>query len=350
MCVQELPPTAKPMNNFQLMRLCLAGMVILSHSPEILDGNRHRELLTSLFHTLSFGEFAVDCFFIVSGYLVYMSWERSANWRSYLAKRILRIYPGFIAASLISALVVGFIGAPSRGYIHQINSLGLVKSLLLLRIPPHPACFAGQPYPSVNGSLWTIEYEFKCYLLVAFIGALHKANRGKTWIAILLSATILNAIQLLFGQSLHYIHLPMSSVTTLLPRFVSLFASGVCFYLFRARIRYSRLLCALSALVLVLCLFGSASAHLAMPYFGAYVVFAIAFAHGPVTRRYARMPDISYGVYLYAWPIQKLLIYQFPNISPWPLFALASVLSICCGACSWYAIEQPFLRMKKRWA
>ena len=81
-------------NNFGAIRLALAFLVILSHSSEMIDGNRSRELLTQVFGTISFGELAVDCFFIISGYLITKSYLSSTSALEYLVKRVLRIYPG----------------------------------------------------------------------------------------------------------------------------------------------------------------------------------------------------------------------------------------------------------------
>ena len=73
-------------NNFGFLRLLFAILVIVSHSPEAIDGNRSREILTNIFGTISFGEFAVDGFFMISGYLIYKSYQNSTSFKNYIFK------------------------------------------------------------------------------------------------------------------------------------------------------------------------------------------------------------------------------------------------------------------------
>jgi peptidoglycan/LPS O-acetylase OafA/YrhL len=166
MTVGTLNPKSSHNNNFGLLRLCFAFLVIVSHSFELIDGNRSREPLTRLFGTISFGELAVDGFFLLSGYLIVQSFDRSDSMATYLRKRVLRIYPGYIVAYLACLLLV----APFSGAdMSALQGLGGVKAffhLLKLGMPVLPNAFAGQPYPALNGSMWTIAYEFRCYLVL----------------------------------------------------------------------------------------------------------------------------------------------------------------------------------------
>src|SRR4051794_9570955 len=93
-------------NNIGLLRLLFAGMVVLSHSPELIDGNRSREILTRAFGTLSFGEVGVDGFFIISGYLVTKSYLTSSL-LDFLVKRVARILPAFVVATIVSIAIFG---------------------------------------------------------------------------------------------------------------------------------------------------------------------------------------------------------------------------------------------------
>ena len=224
-------------NNFNLLRFGLAVLVILAHSPELIDGDRHREILTRLFGTLSFGEVAVDGFFLLSGFLILQSWQRSPSLPGYLLKRVTRIYPGFLMASLVCAVVVGPLGADPGRYFAGMNWPKFVQEALKLQMPLVPPVFQGTPHPYVNGAMWTISCEFRCYMLVGLLGVCGLAGRRAVWLALALvalggtlvlgppkQATTQGLVRLLIGQ-------PEELV-----RLAAYFAAGACFFLGRDQI------------------------------------------------------------------------------------------------------------------
>lgn len=327
-------------NNFNFLRIVFASMVILSHSFELLDGNRVRELLTRVFHTISFGELGVDGFFILSGYLIAQSWQRNPKLWDFLVKRFLRIYPGYVVALLISMFVVGALGARDWSHYLQQIRFAFVRDALLLRHVVTPPTFVQLPYQAVNNSLWTIKYEVRCYLLLAVLGfcGLFK-NRVFTFLLFVGFVSV---------YSYECRHIGLLLIQGSFLRLASFFLCGVCFHLFSDCIRYTRTGTLLAAVTLIGCMFHPLLSQIALLTVGAYVLFSAAFAQCPPLQQFGRRADVSYGAYLYAWPITTLLLWQTPTISPWLLFALTWVLSIACGIISWYAIEQPFLRMKPR--
>ena len=163
-------PTNEKFNNFGVLRLVFAALVIISHSPELVDGNRSRELLTRLFGTLSFGEVAVDGFFLVSGYLITKSFAERPDWYSYVTKRVLRIFPGYTIAFWVCIIIIaplaGHSGSSFRNFSHN-----LLRNITLSQ-PDIPDVFNGMPFPALNGAMWTIPYEFRCYLAVLVGGLL----------------------------------------------------------------------------------------------------------------------------------------------------------------------------------
>jgi peptidoglycan/LPS O-acetylase OafA/YrhL len=338
--------SAPPSNNFGLLRLIFAFFVIVSHSFELIDGNRSREPLTRLFGTISLGDFGVDGFFLVSGYLICQSFETSQTVWSYVWKRVLRIYPAFVVASLVCLIIVAPLSAVN------ITALPLnewVKSFLrfiLLAPPTVPGVFAGQPHAELNGSMWTIAYEFRCYVLIAVLGLLGVLRQRLLFsisIAALLAAAFVTidlnpkgALYDLFGTLRESL------------RFLSLFMFGAVFYLYRGRIKYPSMAVAIAFALLIASLFDGRTASLAIPTLGGFVIFWFAFLpNAPRLNAINRSTDISYGTYLYAWPVQMLLVRYIPGISPISLLLAATICSAALAFLSWSLIEKPSLSLKQ---
>ncbi|TIP97944.1 MAG: acyltransferase, partial [Mesorhizobium sp.] len=139
-------------------RLLFASLVIISHSPELIDGNSNREVLKKIFGTLTSGQVAVYGFFFISGFLVLDSAMRSSIY-AFMSRRVLRIVPGFVVAYLISISLVFWLGGGDFGELSPSQwAAKLSKMALLLNPAQVGSAFAGSHAPDVNGSLWTIAY------------------------------------------------------------------------------------------------------------------------------------------------------------------------------------------------
>ena len=334
-------------NNFGIIRLALATLVVLSHAPELLDGDRSREILSRLFGTLSFGEFAVDGFFLVSGYLITLSCERSRGSVNYLAKRVLRIYPGFVVAFLVSLLVAGWLAGGALATLTGRPGIEQIARMLTLQNPALEGAFARLHYPHLNGAIWTIAYEFRCYVLTLGLGALGLFRRRALYLGLTLALLALHLSGLPFDYGLPDIAAAVFGTIAHNVRFFGVFCVGGCFYLFRDRIPYSGGRAMLAALGCAATLFVPALAETGLAVFGGYALFWFSFhAHGRLLRRLDPPMDISYGLYLYAWPVQNLIIQRDPAISPWVLFALSTAIAAAIGLASWVLVERPCLALK----
>ena len=335
-------------NNFNFLRIVFAFLVILSHSSELIDGDRHREILTRLFHTLSFGGFAVNGFFILSGYLIVKSWLSNPIPVEYLKKRILRIVPGFVVASLLSVLIVGALGADDRNlYFAHINWVQVGTHLLTLNgIPKHPGIFQGLPYPVVNGSLWTIQYEFGCYLLVIALGVTSvfrfRPVFGFFFLFSIGGYLLAHHLEPLL-HPLGLFGLPIEWA-----RLISFFLVGGCFYIYRDKIVYRARWAGIAFLALLLVLRFHQAQIVALPLLQAYLLFFIGFYPAPRLAKIGTKTDISYGLYLYAWPVQMLLLWNFRRIDPWTLCAASFIITSGLAWLSWTLIEKPALALKPR--
>jgi peptidoglycan/LPS O-acetylase OafA/YrhL len=331
-------------NNFNVLRLLFASLVLLSHAPEIMDGNRDRELLSRLFHTVSFGELAVAGFFLLSGFLIVQSWEGMPHVGKFLEKRILRIYPGFLVASLICALAVGPLAANAAQYAASFSVSQFLLGMLTLARPEIPPVFQGMHYPLVNGSMWTISLEFGCYLSVLLLGLAGVFNRPVALLTLTAALWTLN----LLPHVADFAPTPFSQLAIHYPfiHLMAVFCVGACFHVFRHRVVYSRPRLMLTLAILVIGLFSHRLSEVILAGAGAYLLFWVAFSQNELLARFRQLPDVSYGVYLYGWPVQMLLIWYWPHTSPWLVFVMSLLICLSLGWMSWQVVEKPCLKLK----
>ncbi|MGY2046792.1 acyltransferase family protein [Methylobacterium sp. JK268] len=331
------------------LRLLLSSLVIVAHSPEVLDGNRLREPLTRLCGTLSLGDLAVDGFFLLSGYLIARSFDRSDSVLGYLRNRVLRIYPGFIVASFASlALAVALFPRLQEAW--GVPQVARVLARMVLLLPPTlPGAFADLPVPLLNASLWTIAWEFACYLLIIPIGSLAARHRGPVLaaaVALLVAGCILDMV---LRQQAGGLRVGEQMTVTSWIRFPALFCTGSLFYAYRHRVTFGPGRAALAALGLCVLLPVPALAEAAVAVLGGYVIVFVAFhVRAPRALTTLESWDVSYGLYLYAWPVQQLLARSDPTLAPAALTAFALAASLGLGLASWVLVERPFLRLKAR--
>lgn len=337
-------------NNVGLLRLFLASCVIIGHAPELVEGNRLHEPMTMLFHTVSLGEMAVYGFFLLSGYLVTASLLRAPGYLAYLAHRFTRIYPAFWLASLLIACGL----APALGMHFGIDSFTPIRLAVLAQPPAAPLPYL--PYPELDGAMWTLAYEMRCYLLIALLHALGVFRNR--WICLGLAvALVIGTSAQTFGIFIITADYAIDKLWLWLAfglphwgvRLTACFLLGASSYLFRAELnRWVNGWTALAALVLAV--LGLPHVHIAETsfiVFGGLVLYWLVFKAnlGPLQRINDRW-DISYGTYLYGWPVSLcLLIWVNHRMNP-ALLALASLpLAYALGAASWYALEKPAITL-----
>lgn len=335
-------------NAFGFLRLLFASLVIVAHTPELMDGDRSRELLTQAFHGLTFGDLAVDGFFVISGYLIAGSYLTSRSALSYLKKRVARIYPAYALASIICVFLVGRLagGHIARGAVHQLASA--LVNIVRLTPPVLPDAFAGTHYPALNGAAWTIRYEFGCYLLILLLGVTRLLGSWRVigmGAALFLLIDVLNVSGLLPQLSSH---VGLSALLLSMVHLAGLFLAGSVWYLLRDRIVFSIRNACLAAVGLLVSLALPPISNAGFAVFGGYLIFlAAAWGSGSVLARINNRNDISHGLYLYAWPIEKLLLLWHVSSSLLVVGAATWLLAAACGAASWFALEKPVMALAR---
>jgi peptidoglycan/LPS O-acetylase OafA/YrhL len=341
--VREPAPEHNParINHFTFLRLILASLVIVGHAAELSDGNTSRELFHRLGARLTAGDFAVDAFFVISGYLILQSWSQQPRLRVFLMKRILRIVPAFLVAYLISVLIVGRIGGGASYFAELSTPEGifqLFRGMAVMTYPHLPPVFPGFPYPSSNGSIWTITYEFRCYLLIPLLASLGLCARRLTLVAAWLAITL--------GAGWHSATHPGDTMPLGLARFLPYFLAGSCAYLYRDKIGWGRTRGGVSMLAAALSVGSPAAITVVLPMAGSYAVLWLALSEWSPLGFFSPRDDLSYGVYLYGWPVQKLLLWYLAA-APLACQAVGTLsASLLLGWASWNLIEKRCLAWK----
>lgn len=344
-------------NNFDFIRLVAAALVVVGHGYPMTGSEVQNAFLKSYTGLFPAGHVGLFTFFSLSGYLIAQSAEGSSSSVHFLWKRLLRILPGLAVVLLASVLVVGPLATalPLAEYFAHPDTW---RYLLNLKLYPHvpeglPGVFQHQPSGHVNGSLWTLAYEFTFYLatLAAFGLGLFR-RRG-----VLLAAWLVVWVAALYWYPhaesqvrVPGLHLRAAFVLN----FGLYFGAGTLAYLYRDRLPYRWWLAAL-ALVLWLGVFQVPWVaaifppvvffwlrFLALP----YLVFYLAFLPGRLNH-FGRWGDFSYGVYIFAYPVQQTLVWALGVETPmWLLVALCFACTLPLAWLSWHFVEKPALRWK----
>jgi peptidoglycan/LPS O-acetylase OafA/YrhL len=334
----------RPYDNFTILRLALALAVVVSHAASVGTGRHTDEPLHALTgYTL--GEHGVNGFFAVSGFLVAMSWERRGGALPFAAARLLRVFPGLIVAVLVTALLIGgamttlgkgdyLASAATWKMIWQ--TLSTFKSATTL-----PGVFEGNPLRWPISTVWTLRYELMCYAGLLAYGV--AGGYRKPWLMLVGAALAALALLALGLRG----DIPKGQETAL--RLPLIFFCGSLAWLYRERIPVS--LGVIAGILAALPLAALAFPPLYKPLLfvgSAYLFLWTAMAPGLSHPRFEPPGDISYGVYLYGWPVQQTLQALFPAVSGWTMLPLA--LAITCGLAtlSWLTVEKPALRLKTR--
>jgi peptidoglycan/LPS O-acetylase OafA/YrhL len=319
-----------------LIRLGLAGAVFCSHAFVVARGLGYVEPL-KLWTGLDLGQHAVNLFFVLSGFLVVQSLERRDT-RSYLRARALRIFPGLIVAALVAALIIGplmsHLGV--RGYFGSAETWRFLPEMLprFNGLAELPGVFNGHPVRNVMATIWTIKYEIVCYILLALAGAAGLLRRP---LVVVVSLGVGLAALMLFQRGI----LP-AGVNSLL-RFGTCFMLGNTFWLLRRRIPLNGVL----AVCLGLVAFAADNTPFAIP------SLVLAEGYGLLWLAYlpllARVPapsaDLSYGIYLYGFPIEQVV--EGAGFGGLLVILVAAPVTLAVAALSWFLVEKPALQFKE---
>jgi len=325
-------------NNFNILRLLAASLVVYSHSYGLSIGSYELEPLKLLTGYFTFGHLAVAIFFVISGYLITISWNRKPIFLIFCWKRFLRIYPGMMAAILFSVFIIGPIATSLNlnDYLASIPYLQIIKGMVVLGQSNLPGVFINNTYPNaVNASLWTLFWEAKMYFITAILGL--TGILKMRWPIVYIT---------LFAIVITYFKLTLPIIDFFVIDYSVYYLMGTLFAIYNNSIMYRSTLLAPFFLIWILS-FKTPFFTLLTTVFLPYSIMYLALEAKVVLQKLLEMGDFSYGVYIYAFPIQQLIVHLFQNeISPIKLFSISFPITIICSYFSWNFIEKKALDIK----
>ncbi|MEO7212854.1 acyltransferase [Mucilaginibacter sp.] len=337
-------------NAFDALRVLFALFVFISHSYFLTGRDTAEPIFVFSKGQTTLADIGVMGFFTLSGFLITSSFDRATSAYSFLLNRALRILPGF----WVCLVVTGFIIAPALYYLNRHTlagfnyrahdgALSYVYSNALLHINQWSlgdVVSHGIVKQALNGSLWSLLPEAKCYLLTLIIGLFALINKNKAAFLILLALVYTVYVVNLYDTSKTFGPSVLTLGNTL--KLYTAYLCGAALYVFRNDLTID-IKGQVFLLLLAIVLLRNGGFAIAEPLLIALIAVK-GFANFTINLKY----DISYGLYIYAFPIQQLIITAYyPSLGFWGILFISLALTCLAAFLSYTLVEKPFLKLKK---
>jgi peptidoglycan/LPS O-acetylase OafA/YrhL len=330
-------------NNFDVLRLAAAVLVLVAHSWA-LTGRAG-----PTFPGAGLVVMGVPIFFAISGFLIARSWHLDPRAGAFVVKRVLRLWPALLVVLVFSAFVLG--AAVTDRTLGDYFSSPKVTQYLIDNARLHttfilPGVFDHNPgSDGVNGSLWTLPAEVKAYAIVLALGVAGLLRRP-----LMVLAVLTFVIWMLVGDgSTRPYSLAHALGSPDEIQFIAYFVGAALLFSLRERVPLDwRLGLAAAAALWLTNKSGvelkTAAWVVALP----YLIVFLAYSTPAWLRVAVRPGDLSYGIYIWAFPVQQTIMWADGSLSPVALLALAAPITYALAYGSWHLVEAPALRLKRR--
>ena len=325
-------------NNFDGVRISLALIVVFAHIAALTKMQDFK-----YFEIIFDANFAVKGFFAISGFLVAKSYLSSRNTLEYAEKRLRRIYPAY-TASIILSFVIGLIATTLSvsEYLQSSQTLKyIIANLIFLNFvqPTLPAVFENNPMQALNGALWTIKVEIMLYFCIPALIYLFKrfGSTRTTLIVFFLS------VAWVYFFTVHYSGNNGVELARQFPGQLSYFILGALYAVNSKALNKIKIIAFISLIALFVTENPSAKLFIDPIAYSSIVILISVDAFRKVN--IGKYGDISYGIYLYHFPIIQALIFTetFKN-NIWIGFYATIVLTLLAALASWHLVEKKLLK------
>jgi peptidoglycan/LPS O-acetylase OafA/YrhL len=336
----EMQSAGPAATGFDYLRISLATAVLAWHSIILSTGSAPLDRALWSGRVRFLPAVILPMFFALSGFLVSASLERT-RLHQFLTLRAIRIVPALSVSVVFSALVLGavFTTLPLRQYFTSSEFGGFFLNIVGLVHVTLPGVFEHNPDPRfIASQLWTIPFEFECYVALAVLSLLNLLRDRRAFLRIIVICALAGTVcALLIAPISPFDHVPG-------PVLILCFLAAVSLYLYRETVPYSPRLAIASAIAsAVLLEIPNASYLAAFPV--AYLTVWLGLKNPP------RIPfgDLSYGIYLLHFPIEQTIMHLVPGAGNWwRLTLMTAPPTFICAWLSWNWVEQPILSRKTR--
>jgi len=331
-------------NNFNLLRFVAASIVLFSHCYPLTGHFADEPLAIASGGLTDIATIGVTIFFAISGFLIAQSVTRSRSLLLFAKSRALRLLPALALSTVFCVFVLGPIATELSAHAYFTNPRTWRFLFHTIALNPQgdlPGVFVRNVYPStLNGSLWTIPVEAWCYAALAIAALIGLVKRRLALSLVLVAGSICFRF---FEPAVRAL-VPFGTVYTT-PYLIGIFFLGTICFLYRDRVPVSL---PAAAMVALLAAVGLKTSFAGYAYYLGIGYLALCFAYHPRLRVewFLWLGDYSYGIYVFAFPVQQFLVWWLGISSPMTLFVLSMPVTLLLAMISWHFVEKPALALK----
>lgn len=332
-------------NNFNFLRFLFAILVVVSHSYPLSGSNESEQWIHQITNgQLNWASIGLNGFFVISGYFIFQSLQRSTSLLDYFKKRILRIFPALVGMLLLVLLVVPFLYTGDGNIFVQYDYYSYLPNNLSLYLFQSTinGVFDSNYYHAINGSLWTIRYEFSLYIALAILYFFRNSKEAVANI-LFISLVLMYLIFVFFiNQVAGYKIANLQGYH--LFNLGTFFVAGSVMASLEFEKYINKTILFVGLVVTVIAIYFQCYdlvKHILLP----IIVLTIGFIPFPFFSSFDKYGDMSYGIYIYSFSVQQTLVYLF-NLKVYMLMLVSLFISISLGYFSWHLIEKRALQFK----